>query len=106
MAIILEDGDITRAGAGSLAADGHEEDSTCHQRKPDPTNDTMINFTHFYPAVVASGKFLTAPRPLVVCGPSGSGKSTLLKKLLAEFGDYFGFSVSRKNQMTIESRVT
>lgn len=35
-------------------------------------------------------------RPLVVCGPSGSGKSTLLKKLIDEFGDYLGFSVSRK----------
>ena len=34
------------------------------------------------------------PRPLVLCGPSGSGKSTLMKKLMAEFGEYFGFSVS------------
>ncbi len=34
------------------------------------------------------------PRPLVVCGPSGSGKSTLIKKLMAEFGDKIGFSVS------------
>jgi len=34
------------------------------------------------------------PRPLVLCGPSGSGKSTLLKRLMEEFNDYFGFSVS------------
>ncbi|XP_047529129.1 guanylate kinase isoform X1 [Vanessa atalanta] len=33
-------------------------------------------------------------RPLVFCGPSGSGKSTLLKRLLKEFPDKFGFSVS------------
>ncbi|KAL7413627.1 guanylate kinase [Mrakia frigida] len=33
-------------------------------------------------------------RPLVLFGPSGTGKSTLLKKLLAEFPDKFGFSVS------------
>jgi len=36
------------------------------------------------------------PRPLVICGPSGSGKSTLLKRLMNEFGDFIGFSVSRK----------
>jgi signal recognition particle GTPase len=35
-------------------------------------------------------------RPLVFCGPSGSGKSTLLKKLLREYQDCFGFSISRK----------
>lgn len=34
------------------------------------------------------------PRPLVICGPSGSGKSTLLKRLMDEFPDTFGFSVS------------
>lgn len=34
------------------------------------------------------------PRPIVISGPSGTGKSTLLKKLLAEFPDKFGFSVS------------
>ncbi|KAJ8920001.1 hypothetical protein NQ315_006531 [Exocentrus adspersus] len=33
-------------------------------------------------------------RPLVICGPSGSGKSTLVKKMLEEFPDKFGFSVS------------
>lgn len=37
---------------------------------------------------------MMVPRPLVLCGPSGSGKSTLLSKLLEEFPDSFGFSVS------------
>lgn len=36
----------------------------------------------------------TMPRPVVISGPSGTGKSTLLKKLLAEYPDKFGFSVS------------
>lgn len=38
------------------------------------------------------------PRPLVLCGPSGSGKSTLLKRLMEEFNDYFGFSVSHTSR--------
>lgn len=33
-------------------------------------------------------------RPVVLCGPSGSGKSTLLNKVLKEFPNQFGFSVS------------
>ena len=33
-------------------------------------------------------------RPLVICGPSGSGKSTLMKRLIEEFPNYVGFSVS------------
>ncbi len=37
-----------------------------------------------------------APSPLVLTGPSGSGKSTLLKRLMEEFQDCFGFSISRK----------
>ena len=40
-------------------------------------------------------------RPLVLCGPSGSGKSTLLKLLMTEFGDCFGFSVSRKYSLNL-----
>lgn len=34
------------------------------------------------------------PRPLILFGPSGSGKSTLLKKMLEDFPDRFGFSIS------------
>ncbi|XP_066155394.1 guanylate kinase-like [Euwallacea fornicatus] len=33
-------------------------------------------------------------RPLVFCGPSGSGKSTLVTRMMKEFPDKFGFSVS------------
>jgi guanylate kinase len=33
-------------------------------------------------------------RPLIMSGPSGVGKSTLLKRLLEEYPDKFGFSVS------------
>lgn len=33
-------------------------------------------------------------RPVVVCGPSGVGKGTLLGRLLADYPDQFGFSVS------------
>jgi len=36
-------------------------------------------------------------RVLVISGPSGSGKSTIINgKLLHEFPDKFGFSISRK----------
>ncbi|XP_077997609.1 guanylate kinase-like isoform X2 [Glandiceps talaboti] len=35
-----------------------------------------------------------APRPVVLSGPSGSGKSTLIKKLMQEYKEYFGFSIS------------
>ncbi|KAG0677613.1 guanylate kinase [Pichia californica] len=33
-------------------------------------------------------------RPIVISGPSGTGKSTLLKRLMGEYPDTFGFSVS------------
>ncbi|XP_022902113.2 guanylate kinase-like [Onthophagus taurus] len=36
----------------------------------------------------------TKSRPLVLCGPSGSGKSTFLSKLMTDFPNRFGFSVS------------
>ncbi|KAF5306420.1 hypothetical protein FQA39_LY08929 [Lamprigera yunnana] len=35
-----------------------------------------------------------ASKPLVICGPSGSGKSTLVNKLLQDFPNKFGYSVS------------
>lgn len=37
---------------------------------------------------------LQNPRPLILCGPSGSGKSTLVKKMMEEFPNKFGFSIS------------
>ncbi|KAF2085938.1 guanylate kinase [Saccharata proteae CBS 121410] len=37
---------------------------------------------------------LQAHRPIVISGPSGSGKSTILNRLLAEYPDRFGFSIS------------
>ncbi|KAL1516560.1 hypothetical protein ABEB36_000463 [Hypothenemus hampei] len=37
---------------------------------------------------------MQTPRPLVFCGPSGSGKSTLVKRLMTNFPDRFGFTVS------------
>ena len=38
--------------------------------------------------------------PLVLCGPSGSGKSTVMKKLMEEFPDSFGFSVSHTSRVS------
>ncbi|XP_026547194.1 guanylate kinase [Notechis scutatus] len=37
---------------------------------------------------------MKGPRPVVLSGPSGAGKSTLLKKLLKDYDNVFGFSVS------------
>lgn len=37
---------------------------------------------------------MAGPRPVVLSGPSGAGKSTLLKKLIKEYDNVFGFSVS------------
>merc|ERR1719460_3452159 len=34
------------------------------------------------------------PQPLVLAGPSGAGKSTLIKRLMGQFSNSFGFSVS------------
>lgn len=33
-------------------------------------------------------------RPIVFCGPSGSGKSTLVNRMMQDFPEKFGFSVS------------
>lgn len=46
-----------------------------------------------------------ANRPLVISGPSGTGKSTLLKRLLAEYPDKFGFSVSNTTRKPREGEV-
>lgn len=37
---------------------------------------------------------MSGKKVIVMCGPSGAGKSSLLKKLMADFPDQFGFSVS------------
>jgi len=37
-------------------------------------------------------------RPIVLSGPSGVGKSTILKRLMAEFPNSFGFSVSHTSR--------
>lgn len=42
----------------------------------------------------STNKAMAGPRPVVLTGPSGAGKSTLLKKLMKEFDNVFGFSVS------------
>lgn len=34
------------------------------------------------------------PQPVVICGPSGVGKGTLIGKLMKDFPEKFGFSVS------------
>lgn len=45
-------------------------------------------------ARVGSGTVAESPQPVVICGPSGVGKGTLIGKLMKEFPDRFGFSVS------------
>lgn len=45
------------------------------------------------------------PRPILLSGPSGTGKSTLLKKLLADFPNKFGFSVSNTTRKPREGEV-
>ena len=42
----------------------------------------------------SSGSQPEKKRPVVVCGPSGVGKGTLLSRLMAEYPNDFGFSVS------------
>lgn len=44
-------------------------------------------------------------KPIVISGPSGSGKLTLLKKLLAEFPDKFGFSISHTTRSPRQGEV-
>lgn len=35
-----------------------------------------------------------SPRPMVICGPSGVGKGTLIAKLMQDYPNAIGFSVS------------
>ena len=37
-------------------------------------------------------------QPIVMSGPSGVGKSTILKKMMADFPDSFGFSISHTSR--------
>jgi putative ribosome biogenesis GTPase RsgA len=36
----------------------------------------------------------TSPRPMVICGPSGVGKGTLISRLMKDYPNAIGFSVS------------
>jgi len=45
------------------------------------------------------------PAPLVLCGPSGAGKSTLVKRLMSEYKESFGFSVSHTTRAPREGEV-
>ncbi|XP_010559912.1 PREDICTED: guanylate kinase isoform X3 [Haliaeetus leucocephalus] len=49
---------------------------------------------------IARAAAMQGPRPVVLSGPSGAGKSTLLKKLLKDYENIFGFSVSREYPYT------
>jgi len=39
------------------------------------------------------------PLPLIFCGPSGAGKSTLVKRLMDDFPNRFGFTVSHTTRL-------
>lgn len=43
-------------------------------------------------------KSLQSLRAIIVCGPSGCGKSTLVKRLLTEYSDKLGYSVSHTSR--------
>lgn len=55
------------------------------------------------PPLCVSPSAMAGPKPVVLTGPSGAGKSTLLKKLMKEFDNVFGFSVSRKCAISCQS---
>lgn len=48
---------------------------------------------------------MNAIHGVVVCGPSGVGKGTLLRRLLTEFADRFGLSVSHTSRSPRENEV-
>uniref|UniRef100_S4RKX3 guanylate kinase n=1 Tax=Petromyzon marinus TaxID=7757 RepID=S4RKX3_PETMA len=52
----------------------------------------MCRCRHHMCLAVSPG--MMGPRPVVLSGPSGAGKSTLVKRLMQEYADVFGFSVS------------
>jgi len=60
-----------------------------------PTHQTTIAASKIKEsASVGSQEEEDGPQPLVMSGPSGAGKSTLIKRLMAQFNNSFGFSVS------------
>jgi hypothetical protein len=63
-----------------------------------PTYRLNCNLLAFRASNASSSTFKamasSSIRPLVICGPSGVGKSTIVNKLLEEFPNVFGFSVS------------
>ncbi|XP_053205676.1 guanylate kinase-like [Panonychus citri] len=44
-------------------------------------------------------------RPIVICGPSGSGKSSLLRRLINDYKDYLGFTVSHTTRKPREGEI-
>lgn len=67
-------------------------------RNPSTPNEvftTYVNLNQYKTLPEIETKPVRILEPILLCGPSGSGKSTLLKRLMNEFKDYFGFSISR-----------
>ena len=96
---------IQKRLAGSLRElsiyEGHPEawDLTL-QWYNEQVEDAYVEFRTFLRDQMSSGIATVRRAPsfkggaCVITGPSGVGKSTLIKKLMAEFPDHFGFSVS------------
>jgi len=66
-------------------------------RNPSTPNEvftTYVNLNQYKTLPEIETKPVRILEPILLCGPSGSGKSTLLKRLMNEFKDYFGFSIS------------
>ncbi|XP_024527108.1 guanylate kinase 1 [Selaginella moellendorffii] len=55
--------------------------------------------------VISWGKARRDTLPVVICGPSGVGKGTLIAKLMQEFPDKFGFSVSHTTRKPREKEL-
>lgn len=47
----------------------------------------------------SKGMLGSMPQPVVICGPSGVGKGTLITRLMNDFPDAFGFSVSHTTRL-------
>ena len=65
--------------------------SGLHPFSERPSLLTSCNITNM---VSPTDETENSPRPLVICGPSGVGKSTIIRRLMNEFPNIFGFSVS------------